>query len=259
MVDLPDLDTDNIGFIGYWNAIDQGGADDINPDEVITDNLVDSYTLYDNGVEGKYELTEGRLASFRVKNDGWMILYMDGSAGFVDDTNLSNLDVIRGPWDILEWAPRSGSESDIISNEFFVAIDSMISEFSNSGDISITSSQVALYNYDYPSSTTVTLFSASVSDPFDGVNTTNLGMSYSSATNRDGHWMVGKTGDGGGSENKITDFQSNDMTSGENRAGSKDVLAEQQQPNSETEYTQTIQCSEFSDSDTTVSNLMVWY
>lgn len=99
MADLPDLDPNNIGFLGYYNVLDNGDTSDSNwnPEDVLTYSLTDpdvsvsTYTIYDNGVEGELNnypnatayidgtsspsSAETENVNFRAKSDGWVLVY----------------------------------------------------------------------------------------------------------------------------------------------------------------------------------------
>lgn len=94
MAELPDIDTSNVSHIAYFNAIDDGGVTTIDPEEVTSAPGIQDYTLYDNGLEGTFNLQETYddisladstvfpEATFRVKSDGWMVVYLDQYANF---------------------------------------------------------------------------------------------------------------------------------------------------------------------------------
>lgn len=121
MADLPDLDPSNIGFLAYYNVLDNGDTSDSNwnPEDVTSytsdsdDTEVTNYTIYDNGVDGELnhykdfgvQSTEDRShagttenVSFRAKSDGWVLLYtkprseaMQTATRYTDDTAIAQL------------------------------------------------------------------------------------------------------------------------------------------------------------------------
>lgn len=57
MANLPDLNKSDIGIVAYWNGIDNTAASDISPAEVLTEGTIQSYSQYDNGVEGEVQVS----------------------------------------------------------------------------------------------------------------------------------------------------------------------------------------------------------
>ena len=159
MSDLPDIDTSDVSYLAYYNAIDQGGPDatEVNPEEALTDGSIESYTLYDNGIVADYELSTGRIATARIKTDGWIVVYLDRTADYDQETD--ELQFIRGPWDFINTWTNDGSNGDIENNTLERAINSLVSNLENSGDIDYHWTDVGIYNYEYTSATDVTLLS----------------------------------------------------------------------------------------------------
>jgi hypothetical protein len=167
MAVLPDLDTTQISFIAFWNAIDQGGVSSIDPEDALSDGRINSYTLYDNGWEGSYSLPNiSRSVTVRVKSDGWLIAYMDQTEDFTLDTGSPP----HGPWDILndwtDYQTGSGSLSaisDLQTNNLERCIQSLYSNLGNSESITYNSSDVDLYDYLYNSAGEYVLYSSTLS------------------------------------------------------------------------------------------------
>jgi hypothetical protein len=261
MSDLPNLDTSQISFIGYFNAIDQGGVNDIDPTEVTNHGNVQSYTLYDNGVQGVYNTATGRDCAFRVKEDGWFVAWFNRYENFNNGQN-ENPDDLRGPWDLLnDWRAFRDAD-DITANSLERAINALKNELSNSSSVSYSASDVGLYDYRYSSAAGITALSQA--DARDA----NLspGLQYTSGTTV--HWGaatgVVHTADnynGPGDVNfEATDITYND--SGEwdaKRYGSIDLISRGLIPNADTEYTGDISTATY-DSQTTgkLSCLLVW-
>jgi len=184
MADLPDLDTSSTGYVAYWNAIDNG-ASEIDPTEVTSEPAVMSYTLYDNGLEGTYDLSyhisdlptdHTPTATFRVKTDGWFAVYLDRTENFKVAHNNggsgNNPDYSQetdGWWRIdPRWAQcgyydgaggwhRVGPAPTITQNGLFRAINRLHQELSNSAVITFNYSDVGLWDYQH-SPTATTLF-----------------------------------------------------------------------------------------------------
>lgn len=191
MPTLPDIDTNGVSYIAYWNAIDQGGASDIAPEETTSQaNIVES-TLYDNGIEATYQTNTagGREVTIRVKSDGWFVAYMDRTKLYaVDEQDFID---IRGTWDIAsDWA--GGGAASIVNNSLERAINALYQELSNSGSINYNVSDVGLYNYNTPDATNISVASAGESQE----DTTNsFGFVYTEETNRLVHDLVARATD----------------------------------------------------------------
>ena len=153
MADLPDLDTGNISYVAYWNAIDDGGVNSIDAEDALSDGNIQSYTLYDNGFECTYETFTGRNCTARVKSDGWFVAYFDRSGSYGESGNADNL---RGYWDLAN-AWNSPGNSTLGNHTLERVINSLQANLSNSGAVSYSSDDVALYNYAHPESTASTL------------------------------------------------------------------------------------------------------
>jgi hypothetical protein len=227
MADLPDIDTSTVGFIAYWNALDHG-VNDIDPSEVTSDSDIVSYTIYDNGLEGTYRpsyMDASRDFTFRVKEDGWFITYLDRRNEFGQSTTKAD---VEGYWDLPHDATDEYSPSDIQQNTLERAIYNLHRELSNSGSITYSNADVGLYNYEFSTSTTVTLFSYADSNS----STNNLGITYTSDTTRNWHvaWGSGRTA-------RTASWEGTTVLDSNNSYGALDILANALMPNSGTEYT----------------------
>lgn len=164
MSDLPDLDTSEAAYIAYWNAIEQGGVSTIEASEALSDTNIEEYTLYDNGAEGTTTCPTDRIVNFRIKDDGWIVAWMDDSSAtptagseFTDEDG--NVDYVYGLFDIVnDWSWGTGTTS-IVENSLERVIESLASELSNWDTISYDPEDVGLYSYAYPDATATTLFS----------------------------------------------------------------------------------------------------
>jgi len=238
MADLPDIDTTEVSFIAYWNAIDDGGVGSIDPVETQNDPNVVSSTIYDNGIEGVYDLSpllsnKTREVNFRVKNDGWMVVYSGTGETFGKNLDASQLD---GPWDIIsDWTTPNGTT--ISANTFERAINNLQSNLSNSGSIFYQTSDVGLYNYEYPSSTAATLFHA---DGGSRNDKTDFGFLYTSGT--EVYWcVIAGVCDTLGTTNSaevLSPSGTSIVESGGDSVewGTYDMIANNEIPNSDTEY-----------------------
>ncbi|AFD02305.1 VP16 [Haloarcula hispanica icosahedral virus 2] len=252
MADLNDLDTDSIGFIGYYNIVDQGGLSaDWDETEVLNDGNVQSSTIYDNGIEGKYSLVDGRSASFRIKTDGWFMVYMDDSAQYNQDTSAGN---VRGRWDLARnWTDRTVL-SDINQHSLERAIQSLQSQLSNSNGIAYSSDDVGLYNFAYPDATTTTYFATNY--PMNEYESTSWGFTYTSETDLYTLDVLGMAYYVNSINFEGASLASDGNGNGPN-FGARDALFEGLAPDPATEYQHNASSGEYN-GDTKANVLAVW-
>lgn len=197
MANIPDLDTANISFVAYWNAIDDGGVSSIDPEGALSSNNISSYELYDNGVEGKYQkgfpvdtfdndMSTTDRVNFRVKSDGWIVTWLDRTeeygANTLYDVNNGEWDPLHGPWDIIYNWHNTETVGQFSPNRLELAIQDLQSQLSKSDGISFNLSDVGLYNYEYPDATTTSWFGLFQSLNNDTQNSATGGLSYTSST-----------------------------------------------------------------------------
>jgi len=141
---LPDLSTSGIGWIGFWNFLDEGG-DGIDPFEV--KSTMDTFSEFSNGVDGIVSYSRTNVSTLdihcRAKADGWLIAWLP--------TNVANpvMDIYQ------DWSDGQTSYND--AGMLAYAISQMHSELSNSGQATFNRSDVSVYNYQYPDATTVSM------------------------------------------------------------------------------------------------------
>lgn len=240
MAKLPDIDTTAVSYLGYWNAIDQGGADSIDPSDALSDSSLIDYTLYDNGWEGTYSSATGRVLTVRVKNDGWFVAYIDRTTGTTGDNSpTQDVSQVRGPWDLINaWSVSDGTGS-LSSSTFHAAIQSLQSNLSNAGNITYADADVGLYNYQYTSSTTVTMLGVESGGNQDS---RTPGAQFTSETTRNQHHIVASafgnsTYDQYQRKSSFNNWVLIDQTDGADWFGAVDALSQSLMPNADTEYT----------------------
>lgn len=172
MSTLPDLDTSNISFIAFWNAINDGEVSSIDPEEALSDGSIEEYTLYDNGWEGLYSLSN-RVITVRVKSDGWFVAYIDRTDNYAQDRDMS-ITAVSGHYDVL-----NGLNSSLDNNGLESSIESLQAELSVGTFFQAT--DVGLYYYPAPATNITRLYS------YDGSSGGTHGFLYSSA---DLHYAV---------------------------------------------------------------------
>lgn len=172
MADLPDLDTSQVGYIGYWNALDQGGiaSENFDPEDVLSAPYIENTTVYDNGVTGEvdahkteddlYEITDRPVwkAKVRVKTDGWFVAYMDRTNNYqtlVDEAD--TVDNVYGYWNIHTAWDRFNRPPALTQHSLSRAINHLTQGLTTSPTWNY--SDVGVYNYEYPNVTNTTGFS----------------------------------------------------------------------------------------------------
>lgn len=168
MSDLPDINTSNVGFLAFWNALDDGQVSDIDPDEVTNSGRVSNAVFYDNGLTFDYQIplqNQDRTVSGRCKEDGWLVIYMDRTLEIDRNVNYTNT-LPQGPYDLMDnWQQvdtrdnQDEPNSSVITNNLARGINHLQGQFSNSANISFNYSDVGLYNYNHTGATTTTCFS----------------------------------------------------------------------------------------------------
>lgn len=172
MSDLPDLDTSEISFVAWYNVIDDGGLDSLDPENLISHPDIKEYTLYDNGWEGVFEMENGRDADVRAKSDGYIVAYLDRSESYGQDVDRSD---ITGPWDVLnDWTDSYNLTNELGENELANSIHSLIGELDNSddipsyGDFGSWSEDAGLYDYSHGDHEGWAIFSFQDTSEIDG-------------------------------------------------------------------------------------------
>lgn len=149
MVDLPELNDSQIGFIQYWDFLSHG-ASTIEPTEALSYDSINTYEQFDNGVQGTLEHNFARGGSrefnWRVVNNGWILTWMGRENSFnTDVTDRSNL---NGYWDLIDdWTSNTPQTFPVttLSNQ----INNLRQELPNSSDSEFNYTEVGIHNFDY--------------------------------------------------------------------------------------------------------------
>lgn len=258
MATLPDLDKSNVGPIAFWNAIDQGGVSDIDPSEATSWSFINSSTLYDNGVQGTVNLDIGGenngipgtrtvYGNFRVKEDGWIIVWLDQSENFTQNEQLhsgfnNDIDMpnsMKGWWNLdPRWINGSYrvNPPDAVDSSFNYQVNGLRQELSNSGSMTFSKSDIGLYHFGYEASVlTVLGTSANFTDTYR--------FSYSNSTDFKAVVAAGSSQARSGDSSDL-EFQGDSTVAlsligsspEEARAGVYDLKANNAIPNSGTNY-----------------------
>jgi len=166
MATLPDLPTDDISLMAYYNVIDNNNTlNNISPIEAISSQRVLSYQQFDNGISGEIDLGRGseRPASFRVKKDGWIVVHHDTQKNYVTQTSDSTepktvLDLLIAPTNKNVTGGWAGSANEVVQ-----AIEQLFNNIlaNKSGSFSIDLSNIQYYSYEFDTATTLDIFEKS--------------------------------------------------------------------------------------------------
>lgn len=179
MSDLPDIDTSEVSWLGYWNAIEDGGAPSINPEDALDTAGLAEVDIYDNGWEATIDGDEMSVSGItnhklRIKEDGWIVCYFpfrgDYDSGF-DSSELAIQSSMSYYWD----EGALPSEHGIIDNwqSSYTNLDSTIWDTISrvAGNLDVSTSRnredMGLYNYNYPDATHRSLFTVRHEGFFD--------------------------------------------------------------------------------------------
>lgn len=182
MADLPDLDTTTISFVAYYNIIEQEGDDQWEADQVLSAPGIESYTLYDNGVEGEFTIVTGRTVGFRAKNDGWIITYMDRTQNYADTGEP------RGYQDLANNYVDDTGPGYFHQHSLERAINQMRAQSDGSSNHNYSHNKTGLYNYEYSDAQGVTGMSVwseqTSSYTITGTSTVYRGVVYAANASR---------------------------------------------------------------------------
>jgi len=156
---LPDINTDNVSWIAFWNHLDNG-ASSITPSDATS--AMDSSDSYSNGVEGIITVSFSNISNLdiavRVKDDGWIIAWLDRTENYYSNNSLLNAK--HGQQDIFgdhSGSPKGGAND--IRTQFQTILERRVKELrdalSNSGASTYNASDVSHYNYLHPNATNI--------------------------------------------------------------------------------------------------------
>lgn len=158
MATLPDLDTASVGTIAYYNLVDDAGfPTDFDPTDVTSDGDIIQYTIYDNGLDGTYDSPTGREVNFRVKSDGWYMVWIDRTNTY--ERNGADPDEVRGRWDFAQDWTTSNSNSDFVNNTLERVINSLANQSDHYDGEMYDATQVSYYDYEHSDAAGITGFS----------------------------------------------------------------------------------------------------
>ena len=180
MPDLPDLPTNNISFIAYFNAIDDGGASSIDPETALTNPNINSYTIYDNGIQiDSYDGIGHHDFKARIKTDGWILAWFEAGA---EQSSGDGSDFPKGWYDIVgEWVREVNDSISLPStNPLYDGIESLANSLDSSTVITYSTGKTGLYFYENEDVRAVTIM-ANIQN--SGNSSTKTGtFSYTSDT-----------------------------------------------------------------------------
>lgn len=221
MATLENLDTSTVGVIAYWNALNHG-LSSVDPTEVLDSTQVETFNVADNGVEGDVTALNTNLTfKYRVKTDGWFIIYTTRTTPNYYDT-------------VYNWRSQNAG-AQLPESKHSHIIQELFTQLSNSGDGTFNHTDVSLYHYEFESATNFRFIKehAGSSTVLDG------GIAYTSGTSRFYHFIMAWCRDPGvggtaavyfPAGNQIAQPQSSNGTA----TGTDDVLGNNLMPNSDT-------------------------
>ena len=166
MATLPDVDTSQVGMIVYYNVIDNTTITEVDPTAILDSSKILSYQQYDNGIRGAADLGLGsdRFATFHVKSDGWISVWVDRSEKYGSDEKSENLyDIV----DLYKPVPIDGGVGgfDSTNGAGISIIQSFFSQIDAAADNNGTfnAGDVSWYCYKYPNATTLNMIEENVS------------------------------------------------------------------------------------------------
>ena len=177
MSTLPDLDEASINGIVFYNLKEENGiADsDWDPMDFSSYGRIDNYTIYDNGIDGTIKSPEKIFYGdgetngyyyprFRVKNDGWIIVYDDTDSTYYGSSIIdSGGQTLQGEYNFY----GSGFESPTngISSWAQDYMTGLITSGGYSDPTSFSGTTYGWYDYNYENASNLTIIYAG-----DGLN-----------------------------------------------------------------------------------------
>lgn len=197
---LPDINTDEVGWIAFWNHLDNG-ASNINPQTA--GSALDGYDEYSNGIEGyktvTYQWKTDRQVRARVKDDGWLVVWFDRA----EQENLDqgkNADNVDGPWDIFTDWSYGDRDNEMLNgwdgsgdNALLDLLANLHSALDTSGGATFSRGDVGHYHYLAPGATTLTAlhnYNRGTHGTYDFTPSSSVTISKC--------WVAGVNGYGGG-------------------------------------------------------------
>lgn len=155
---MPDLPTDDVGVVAYYNILDNGSVG-IDVTDVLNLGNLGQYEQYENGIRGTYiagaDAIPDRAFNFRVKSDGWVVVWVDGSEQFygTQSGGSENRDNILDFF--FNWTESSGYGGG--------QYNGVVSDIVNTLDSSVnySNNDLSVYCYSYPDATNFNTMSRS--------------------------------------------------------------------------------------------------
>jgi len=242
MANLPDINTADVGIIAFWNAHDHlaGGPDTIDPTDCT--GIFTSYSVYDNGIYGYADPNakgwggSGRHINLRVKNDGWIIAWIDRTNTFGYPNKIKGdfgESGYKGYYDIIyDWIDQYASTNNISFISYLISL--LYNALANKASFTFSNADVGHYCYEFISANVITIASSimvingNVLSYFQYTAGTNV---YHASVSSSGYSAWGTS---------LSQFAGNNIInitlSGQYRHGSADVLAKGWIPNSLVDY-----------------------
>jgi hypothetical protein len=246
MANLPDINTANVGIIAFWNAHDHlaAGADTIDPTDCTS--IFTSYSVYDNGINGYVDPDakgwggSGRYLNIRVKNDGWIIAWIDRTNTFWYPTKPSadfGESGYKGYYDLIkDWMDHNANTNGTYSMISY-AISHLYNALTNKASFAFVAADVGHYCYEFTNANVLTI----AGHNFVLSGTYNGYFQYTSGTSIYHASVTGSIYCPGSGRSALTEFEGNAIAYKPLGAagfgwGAADVIAEGWAPSALTDY-----------------------
>lgn len=155
MAQLPSLNTDNISYISYLNV----GSSVPKSELLETVSEMETHTEYDNGIDGTigigFDERSARFINCRVKDDGWIISWLDRR-------KLGEMDDDHGVHDLQnDWSSLGNIQPD--KHNLERGIKRLYDAIPSTDNSNYNPTDVGLYNYEFEDAEALTLASKRIS------------------------------------------------------------------------------------------------
>lgn len=241
MATLPDLPTDDILVMGYWNCSTAGFDPPTDVTPVIEYGNVTDYSAYDNGVDVTFSESNSNLHGtqeyhVRYKSDGWLI------AWFTRDTTYAANTVGAGLHHLL----NNVGTVTLPQTTLATVLQKIWGQFPAGSQADFGAADVAYHYPPNPGATTLTVGNAH----YTGSGSDSGGFSYSPDTTLYDLIAAGRQHTTDFTYGPYTRFNGTDITFGDtDESGALDLLAQNLAPDPDTSYPMEINGTNISNND----------
>ena len=162
MATLPDLPTQDVGVMAYYNINDAGSLE-FDVTDALTISSIASYRQYDNGILANYIISQNsrpdRTVNVRVKSDGWIVVWVEDDTNYYG-LNYSGSDLVRNLMDLITDWTRGGGDDGLGNSPYSRVISNIVNTLDPNVDYDV--SDVSLYTYAYPNATNFNVITGSI-------------------------------------------------------------------------------------------------